>query len=573
MSQYSMKNQRSRKKSSSAHSEPLSKRISEAQTSESHSADDQTFRIKRLCQIGVALSAERDLNTLLEMILTEARHFTNADAGTLYLVDHENRLLRFEILQNDTLREQLIGAGALAHDLPPIALEIAGKPNHNNVSSHVALTGKTVNIPDVYFVNDFDFTGPRKYDAATGYRSRSMLVVPMKNHESEIIGVLQLINAKDPITGEIIAFADQYLDLIASLASQAAIALTNAQLIQNLKDLFKSFIKSIATAVDEKSPYTGGHIRRVVELTTMIARHINQTSEGPFADFHFNEEEIEEIRMAAWMHDVGKITTPEHIINKRTRLETIVDRIELVETRFELIRQTILGKHLESRLRLLEGGITEATVLDRLECDRDQALKTLEVDHQLIRNINQRLGTVTDQELEQLLKIAEKFYQFDGRSYPYLTPDEVHNLSIRRGNLTGKERKIIEEHAIMTFEILKELPFPKNLSRVLEFASEHHEKVDGSGYPFGCSGRQLPLQAKIIAFADIFESLTAQDRPYKKPQELAEAVEILKRMRADGHIDPDLLDIVIKDRIHEQYARLELTPNQIDPQEGSSGLT
>jgi HD-GYP domain-containing protein (c-di-GMP phosphodiesterase class II) len=562
-----MKNQRPRKRRLTPSSEPPSRLISGANVEGSHLADDQTIRIKRLCQIGVALSAEKDLNTLLEMILTEARHFTNADAGTLYLVDHENCLLRFEILQNDTLREQLVGNGDLAHDLPPILLEAAGKPNHNNVSSYVALTGKTVNIADVYFVNDFDFTGPRKYDAATGYRSRSMLVVPMKNHESEIIGVLQLINAKEPITGEIIAFSDQYLDLIASLASQAAIALTNAQLIQNLKDLFQSFIKSIATAVDEKSPYTGGHIRRVVELTTMIAGHINQTCEGPFADVHFNEEEIEELRMAAWMHDVGKITTPEHVINKKTRLEATVDRIDLVETRFELIRQTILSKFLALRLRLLEGGISEATVLDKLERDRDQALETLEADRQLIGKINPHLGTVSEEELERLREIAEKSYQLDARQYPYLTKDEVYNLSVRRGNLTGKERKIIEEHAIMTFEILKELPFPKNLSHVLEFASAHHEKLDGSGYPFGCSGKQLPLQARIIAFADIFESLTAQDRPYKKPLKLAEAIEILKHMRTDRHIDPDLLDIVIKDRIHKQYARLELTPDQIDPEE------
>ncbi len=562
-----MKNQRSRKRRLSPRSEPPSRLISGANAGEPHFGDDQTSRIKRLCQIGVALSAEKDLNTLLEMILTEARRFTNADAGTLYLVDYENRLLRFEILQNDTLMEQLVGTGDLAHDLPPILLEVAGKPNHNSVSSYVALTGKTINIPDVYFVNDFDFTGPRKYDAATGYRSRSMLVVPMKNHENEIIGVLQLINAKDPITDEIIAFADQFLDLIASLASQAAIALTNAQLIQNLKDLLQSFIKSIATAVDEKSPYTGGHIRRVVEFTTMIVGHINKTREGPFADVHFSDEQIEEIRMAAWMHDVGKITTPEHVINKKTRLEATVDRIDLVETRFELIRQTILSKFLALRLRLLEGGISEATVLDKLERDRDQALETLEADRQLVGKINQHLGTITDEDLERLREIAEKSYQLDARQYTYLTADEVYNLSVRKGNLTGKERKIIEEHAIMTFEILKELPFPKNLSRVLEFASAHHEKLDGSGYPFGCSGKQLPLQARIIAFADIFESLTAQDRPYKKPLSLSQAIEILKHMGNDRHIDPDLLDLVLKGKIHEQYAQLELTPGQLDPQE------
>ncbi|HBZ56601.1 MAG TPA: metal-dependent phosphohydrolase [Syntrophobacteraceae bacterium] len=538
--------------------------ISETIFAKSCFGDDLTSRIKRLCQIGVALSAEKNLNALLIMILTEARRFTKADAGTLYLADQENRLLRFEILQNDTLMQQPLGREALTQDLPPILLEISGKPNHCNVSSYVALTGKTVNIPDVYDVKDFDFTGPRKYDTATGYRSKSMLVVPMKNHENEIIGVLQLINAKDPITGEIIAFSEQYLELIASLASQAAVALSNAQLIQNLKDLFQSFIKSIATAVDEKSPYTGGHIRRVVELSTLILRHINETRDGPFAEVHFSEEEIEETRMAAWMHDIGKITTPEHVINKRTRLETIVDRIDLVETRFELIRQTILAKSLALRLRLLEGGIREPSVLENLERDRELELETLEADRLLVRKINQQTETVTDEELERLRETAEKTYELDGRQYPYLTADEVCNLSVRKGNLTGKERQVIEEHAIMTFEILKELPFPKNLSRVLAFASAHHEKLDGSGYPFRCSSNQLPLQSRIIAFADIFESLTAQDRPYKKPLKLTQAMEILKHLGNDRHIDPDLYELVITRGIHEQYAQAELPPSQID---------
>lgn len=557
-----MKNQRSGKKRVPPSTGPPSRLARRGR--DSSSTPDPTTRIMRLCQIGIALSAEKNLTRLLEMIMTEARRFTNADAGTLYLVDHEEGVLRFEILQNDTLEAHLVGTQDLPVSLPPIPLEVAGQPNHANVSSYVALTGNTVNIADVYHVNHFDFTGPRKYDAATGYRSKSMLVIPLMNHENETIGVLQLINAKDPTTAEIIAFSKKSQGFTASLASQAAVAVTNTQLIQNLKDLFKSFIKSIATAIDEKSPYTGDHIRRVVELTTLIVKQINQTHEGPFADVHFSQEEIEEIRMAAWMHDVGKITTPEYVINKRTRLETIIDRIDLVETRFDLIRQMIQSKYLALRLRLLEGGITDDAVLDDLEGDQELALESLRTDRELVRAVNERLGTVTNEELERLREIAQSTYELDGHQHPYLTADELYNLSVRKGNLTGKERKIIEEHAIMTFEILKELPFPKNLSRVLEFATGHHEKLDGSGYPFGCDGAQLPLQARIIALADIFEALTARDRPYKRPHKMSQTIETLQHMKKNRHIDPNLLDLVIQNKLHEQYAQQELSSDQVD---------
>ena len=253
-------------------------------------ADYQLSHIEQLANIGLALSIEKNIDILLEMIVDAARELTNADAGTLYLVDDEKKSLRFQILQNDTMKTRMGGTSGIEVTLPPVPLEVDGKPNHSNVSSYCALTGDVVNIPDVYEAEGFDFTGPRKYDEATGYRSKSMLVIAMRNHENDIIGVLQLLNAKDIDTKQTVSFSTEYVDLIGSLASQAAVALTNAELVQDLRDLLYSFIKSIATAIDEKSPYTAGHFSRVVDLTMMIADKINGIKKGPFASVQFTDD-------------------------------------------------------------------------------------------------------------------------------------------------------------------------------------------------------------------------------------------------------------------------------------------
>ena len=315
-------------------------------------AEDQIKHISKLAQIGLALSSEKNISKLLELIVDEARALANADGGTLYIIDDDNAHLRFEILQNDSMDIRMGGTSGVDITFPKVPMYIAGEPNHSNVSSHVALSGETVNIPDVYEAEGFDFRGPRKYDEASGYRSKSMLVIPLKNHENDIIGVLQLLNAMDPETGEIKEFSADYVDLIASLASQAAVALTNTQLIIDLKDLFYSFIQTIATAIDEKSPYTGGHINRVVELSMMITEKINEAESGPFKDISLNQDEIEELRIAAWMHDVGKITTPEYVIDKSTKLQTIYDGINIVELRFGLIEQSLEKAYTESRISL-----------------------------------------------------------------------------------------------------------------------------------------------------------------------------------------------------------------------------
>ncbi len=522
-------------------------------------AGDQLSQIKRLIQIGLALSAERDVHKILEMIVQEARNVTHADAGTLYIVDSGEKLLRFQIIQNDSLNIRIGGTTGKEVPLPPIPLEVRGEPNYANVSSYVALTGRTVNIEDVYETEIFDFTGPKKYDASTGYRSKSMLVIPMKNHEDDIIGVLQLLNALDPETGEVIGFSQELVSLIASLASQAAVALTNAQLIQDLRNLFYSFIRSIATAIDEKSRYTGGHIRRVVDLTMMIVEAVNETRQGPLAAVHFSADEVEELRLAAWMHDVGKITTPEYVVDKSTKLQTIFDRIELLETRFDLVGKTIEEQYLLEKLQGLSREKPPAPCLEDPDSKRENALQALEQDRAFVRGCNDPDRFLSDADLERLRQIARKTYRLNGRVLPYLTEDELYNLSTRKGSLTEKERETIRQHVVMTRRILSEIPFPKKLRHVPLYAAGHHEKLDGSGYPLGLKVHQLPIQARIIAIADVFEALTARDRPYKDPLTLPQAMKVLQSMSDAGHIDPHLFQVFVDSGIHQHYADKELT--------------
>lgn len=527
-------------------------------------AEDQIKHIRKLAQIGLALSSEKNISRLLELIVDEARALANADGGTLYIIDDDNTHLHFEILHNESLNIRMGGTSGVDITFPKVPLYIAGEPNYSNVSSYVALTGETVNIPDVYKAEGFDFTGPRKYDEASGYRSRSMLVIPLKNHENDIIGVLQLLNAREPETGNVREFSVDYVDLIASLASQAAVALTNTQLIIDLKDLFYSFIQTIATAIDEKSPYTGGHINRVVELAMMITEKVNEADRGPFKDVSLNQDEIEELRIAAWMHDVGKITTPEYVIDKSTKLQTIYDGINIVELRFGLIAKELETTYLKNKISLLQQTVPDQTELDRLEAKYRENKKELENELAFIRECSNPGEFMPDKNIERLNKIAEKTFMQDVEEMPYLTKNELKNLSIRKGTLTEEERKTIENHAKMTNDILKKLTFPKKLHNVPEYASAHHEKLDGSGYPHGLSGKELSLQSRILAIADIFEALTAKDRPYKKPMKLSQAINILEAMKKDKHIDPDLFDLFIENGIYKTYARMELSPGQID---------
>jgi HD-GYP domain-containing protein (c-di-GMP phosphodiesterase class II) len=510
-------------------------------------------RINQLVQVGISLSAERDIDTLLEMILEQARRLTHADAGTLFMTSSDGSHLDFAIIQNDTLGIRLGGTSSMPEEFSPVPLQVNGHPNHANVCSHVALTGQMIAIPDVYETKDFDFSGPRSYDEATGYRTRSLLVFPMTDNEGKVIGVLQLLNAKNPATGRIVAFQEEHQDIAAALASQASVALLNARLVRGLRLLFESFIRSIATAVDCKSPYTGGHIRRVVDLTMLIADRINRAASGPFKDFHFSAEELEELRIAAWLHDVGKIATPEHVVDKHTRLETVIDRAGLVSTRFQWAQKCLEAKALSRRVELYQDGVNDPGIHAELQDALQRKLAQLREDMDFVLECNSR-PFLDDEALSRLHALAADKFECGGDTVSLISDNELENLCIRRGTLTLPERLIIERHAMMTQVILHEIAFPPSLSQVPSFASSHHERLNGSGYPNGLTENDIPLQTRILAIADIFEALTASDRPYRKPATLSDALKILDSMNKDGQIDPLLHELFVSTGVAKEYS-------------------
>ena len=520
---------------------------------------------KKLTRIGSALSAERNLDALLEMIVLEAMNFTNADGGTLYIKTPDDRGIAFKILRTKSLNFAMGGTSGKTIPFPPVKLfKDDGSRNEQQVSAYVALTGKTVNIPDVYEVEGFDFQGTKGFDKNTGYRSKSMMVIAMRNHEDEIIGVLQLLNATDK-DGQVIAFSSDYQELIESLASQAAVAITNTALIHDLKALLDSFIQVIASAIDEKSPYTGGHIRRVAELTSDIARGLANSTDEKWKNFRMNEDEHNELRIAGWMHDIGKITTPEYVVDKATKLETIYDRVNTVISKFEIIKRDAEIEYLRQKEKLSKSKARDRNKkLKELDKEFQEKIKQIDDDLSFIKISNIGGEFMEQAKIDRLLKIGEQKIKMEGNELPLLTENEIHNLSIKRGTLTDDERIVIQNHVVLTIKMLQKLPWPKKLSRVTEWAGGHHEKLDGTGYPSGLKAEQLSTPARIMAVADIFEALTAADRPYKPGKKISECIKILMFMVKDNHIDKDIVDFFIRSGMAQEYAKKELKDYQLD---------
>jgi HD-GYP domain-containing protein (c-di-GMP phosphodiesterase class II) len=530
-----------------------------------HMSDQQELlrRLDRLNAIGVALSAERDTARLMEIILLGAKEITNADGGTLYSVT-DDRSLKFEIMRNQSLGVSMGGTTGVEIPFPPLPIYLeSNAPNVNMVAAYTVLNDCTVNIKDAYEEIGFDFSGTRKFDEQTGYRSKSFLTIPMKDHENEIIGVLQLINAIDPVSGEIISFSEENQQLVESLASQAAVALTNHNLIEGLKNLFEAFIELIADAIDEKSPYTGGHCRRVPELTMMLAEAAARVDRGPLSDFSMNEKDTYELRIASWLHDCGKVTTPESVMDKPTKLSAIYDRIYLIEQRFELLKQQYETDQLRQQVLALKAG-READARE-LEARFQEQVQQWDADFEFLKNANLGGEFMAQEHLQRVKDIAAyTMINKAGERVPFLSEDEVYNLSISRGTLTAEERAIINNHIVVTINMLESLPYPKDLKRVPEYAGGHHERMDGKGYPRGLTREQMSIPARVMGIADIFEALTSRDRPYKKAKTLTESLHILGQMKLDHHIDPDLFDIFIRDKIYIRYAEKFLEPEQID---------
>ena len=578
-------------------------------------SDAALKNFQRLIDVGIALSAERDTNRLMEKILLEAKDLTDADGGTLYIKTDDDAL-KFEIMRTDSLKIALGGTTGKDITFPPIRMydPETGQPNQKNIASYCALTGESINIRDAYEAEHFDFSGTKKFDEGTGYRSKSFLTVPLKNSQDEIIGVIQLLNATDKATGEVIEFSKEIQPLVEALASQAAVALDNQQLLDGQRRLLESFIELIASAIDAKSPYTGGHCQRVPELTKMLAKAACDDHEGPFKDFELTEEQWYELHIGAWLHDCGKVTTPEYVVDKAVKLETIYNRIHEIRMRFEVMKREAEVEYYKA---LAEGGGDPA----ELKAALDERLAKLDDDYEFVaranvgdefmapehqerireigkmqwtRTLDDRLGLSFDERKrkdrtppkplpakEDLLEDREDHVVYRDALEPAAQPDnpfgfklnipehkynfgEIYNLCIARGTLTEEERFKINDHIVQTIIMLEQLPFPKHLKRVPEYAGGHHEKMDGTGYPRKLTEREMSVPARIMAIADIFEALTAADRPYKDPKKLSDSVKIMSFMKKDAHIDGELFKLFLTSGVYKEYADRFLEPYQID---------
>ncbi len=509
-----------------------------------------TRHLQELNRIGVALSAERDLDTLLELILTKSRAITGADASSLYLVEaapEGGSRLRFKLSQNDTLTFSVNRPMPISRD---------------SLAGYVALTGEALRFDDVYELpSHLPFSFNRSFDESNGYRTKSMLVIPMQNHQGDVLGVLQLINRKADshvrledvaaVERAVLPFSDQDTGLAGSLASQAAVAIENSALYQNIESLFEGFVTASARAIEQRDPTTSGHSERVAILTLGVADAVSRLERGPFADIRFSTAEVKELRYAALLHDFGKVGVKEDVLLKRNKLHEY--EFDLLRLRFDLVR-TMRERDLDRRKvrALMEESRAEA--LSQFPAwDSELEAEMREMDHFLdvvTRANDPLLQWMGDEEFQSqqagLARMRGVFYcDRHQRTRPLLNDYELRALSVRRGSLGEDERREIERHVSHTFEFLKQIPWTRDYDSVPHIAHCHHERCDGTGYPLGLHREQIPIQAKMMTVVDIYDALTASDRPYKKACSPDRAIDILYQEARDGHIDSNLLDVFV----------------------------
>tara|TARA_B100000029_G_scaffold514204_1_gene616142 strand:- start:157 stop:1737 length:1581 start_codon:yes stop_codon:yes gene_type:complete len=513
-----------------------------------------TNNLKKLIDIGRALSREKNIDVLLEKILIEAKVISNSDGGTIYLVIDDGKKLNFEIMHTESLN---IKWGGTSDPVPDTIYPVKiynddGEKNIHNVAAVCALEGRTINIDDAYADKKYDFSGTKGVDEKYSYHSKSFLTVPLKNHKDKVIGVLQLINAQKD--DKIISFSEELVDLVEALSSQASVALTNQLLVDEQKELFRSFIKLVSEALEKKDAVTGGHCNRVPILTMMIADEINADKTGLFKNFIFSDDELDELYVSGWLHDFGKVATPEHIMGKSTKLEGLYDKIDEIKFRFEILKRDI---QIEFYKKAIETSNVETqSIRSKLESIND--------DLSFLEKSNLGGEFMSDELKQRIAEIGKRSIVVNGKKTSILNDDEIDFLSISKGTLSKKDRKIMEDHVVLTYDLLSKLPYPDHLKQVPFYAGCHHEKINGKGYPNGYSGDKLPIQARIIAIADVFEGLTAPDRPYKKGYKLSKALTILKYMVEDGEIDKDLFNLFITKKLYLTYANEMIHKDQID---------
>jgi HD-GYP domain-containing protein (c-di-GMP phosphodiesterase class II) len=504
-----------------------------------------TFELLNLINL---LTKEKNTTKFLEIILDTAMKITNSDAGSIYKVI-DNKQLRFEIIKTKSLNIHCGGTSNEPLFFDEIPLYDKSNPVLTKVVTYCYHTQKTINIQNVDEDHDGIFIDTKYADKKIGYKTIALLTVPICNHENEIVSILQLINPLDS-TSKIINYDVNDEKIVESLCSLAASALTQKQLIQRLEQLFESFIKLINKAIDDKSPYTGKHCSRVPILTELIALSLHESDHNPFSQFTLSEKDKYELKIASLLHDCGKISTPIHVVDKATKLECILDRIELISLRFEIIKKDL-------ELQLLKNEINQTQY--------QHSIEDIKQSYQFLKDINFGSESMNNEDILRLNSIAKRYaLEIDGKIISAISQDELYNLEIKRGTLNDSDRHIINRHIDTTIEMLEALPWPKHLKNVPEYAGGHHEKMDGSGYPRGLHKNELSIQARCLAIADIFEALTAKDRPYKKGKTLSESLTILGKMKLNNHIDPDIFNVFIWDKVYERYAEQFLDPEQID---------
>jgi HD-GYP domain-containing protein (c-di-GMP phosphodiesterase class II) len=549
-------------------------------------------KLDLVTRAGVSFTRERDVSNIMEITLNTARNLTNADGGTIYMLDEQfannpidpgevaSRSLRFVALQNETMNTHLKGDDIDV--MPPVPLEVDGKDNLGNVSAYCANTGEMLNFDDVYDAEGFDFTGTRAYDEANSYRSQSMLVIPLEDHENNIIGVLQLINRRTE-GGRIVGFSDEDIDLVQSVSFPAAASITTQRLINEQVTLFNAFVTVLAEGLGEKSPHTYNHIRRVAALGEAISASLNNWDDGLYADIKFDEDEIVELRLAGWLHDIGKITTPEHIVSKQVKLQFVMDRFEMILERVNSLIKDYRIAMLEQQVAHLKNGGGDDRLLE-LEYECQQKTEQLAIKLEALLPLNRGGEVLADEAAALIEELAEHKVQREysaevvidhgqplvkkidrSRDSGNLIDEwEKHNLLIQRGTLNDEERAAINNHADRSWRWLMALPFPRKQKRLPLYAGAHHEHLNGRGYPNGIDAKQMPMQARILAIADIYEALVANDRPYKEPMPLSLAMKILGGMVKSGALDGELMKIFLQSGDYLKYAEEHLDPGQID---------
>jgi HD-GYP domain-containing protein (c-di-GMP phosphodiesterase class II) len=510
--------------------------------------------LETLNKIGVALSTERNTDALLELILSKSREITSADAGSLYLVEEEpsgGKHLVFKLTQSDS------------HSVP--FRQFTMPIDTHSIAGYAAATGQILNIKDAYRIRNLPFRLNRDFDQKFGYRTKSMLVLPMKNQKDEVIGVLQLINSKKHpdakltsrtiVAREVGPFSRRSQELASSLASQAAVALENNLLYRDIEKLFEGFVRASVTAIESRDPTTFGHSERVAKLTVALAETVDRLDSGPYKDVHFTREDIREIRYASILHDFGKVGVREEVLVKAKKLYP--SQLDLIRKRFLYIRKVLELEAYRKKLDHVLGSGNQGfeEFFARIEGEQNQQVQNLDEFLQDILQANEP-AVLPEKTSERLVEIAGwSFEDPSGPTEPLLTQDELQLLSINKGSLDASERMQIESHVIHSFRFLSQIPWTKELKRIPEIARAHHEKLDGSGYPYHMKAEDIPFQSKMMTVSDIFDALTARDRPYKKAVPIERALTIIGDEVKSQLLDPLLFKLFVDARIYQLTAK------------------